>query len=492
MKSTRRTKKNKKDKNDKKDKSDKKEKKHKKDKKGKKDKKDDHEKTESQAGGIEEATTGEEGTTTCDIKPKLEEFRAQHTNLAAVLDVTRTELEGMLEPFSRRCSGWVMEPSIAASPALMRSPPFRGVCGGNGEWYISGRTEFGAGHAKHYAEMTQEMANDIVINEVREAISVLEDEIDQAGGLTGGWKDFEHEMFQRIFRMYRKQPSPLLNERMAERLPGMCMDEIAAHVEWFIEFEHRQSAKRKLFARRRERIAQLEQAAFEAQEDADDQERRRREGLKRSRSLDQQRLLGQWRQAREKTEQTAEAMRLSMRQQKAQKQKERALMQKEENVKQMQELDRFRKERAAAAAREAEENAASSQRAPVTPDVRRKIKNRNSASLRKLKEETQSMLRQRSEPTLKIPKNLAYQHIESNVYATTAAFSQRVAARTGGLREPVEYEGVSAQATSLRELRMYNAWLNAASPISYEESAAEFSAQLFTIPEPPSMFEAVD
>jgi len=88
-------KKHKKDKKDKKNKKDKSDKKEKKEKKGQKDQKDNQGKKESQPGGLEEATTGEEGTSTCDIKPKLGEFRAQHTNLAAVLEVTRTELEGM-------------------------------------------------------------------------------------------------------------------------------------------------------------------------------------------------------------------------------------------------------------------------------------------------------------------------------------------------------------------------------------------------------------
>merc|ERR1712194_220794 len=138
-------------------------------------------------------------------------------------------------------------------------------------------------------------------------------------------------------------------------------------------------------------------------------------------------------------EEEAEVSHRQMCHEKARKTKERARKQREANAEQQQALDKFRTERAVQ--REAEEKASLVQVVPVSPELRRRIKNRNSALLRKLQEETQSLLRQRSEPVMKTWRNAAYQHVESNLYASTAVFSNRVAARS--LTEPVQYESPS-------------------------------------------------
>lgn len=289
--------------------------------------------------------------------------------------------------------------------------------------------------------------------------------------------------------MYRKQPSHLLHERLSDKLPDKCMDEIAAHVEWFIEFDQLQSSKRQLFASWRERISKFEQDTAEEQEMIEDRERRRKEGLKRSRIEEQRRLVSEWSQAQKQLREDAKASHRQMCAEEARKKKERARKQQQAITEQQKSLDKFRQQRAVQ--QEAEKQTSSAKSVPVSPEVRRAIRRRNSELLRKLGEDAQTLRRQQSEPVMKSWKNPAYQHVESNLYASTAVFSHRVAAR---FAEPMEYESPSPKKSpSLREWRVYHAWLSSGSPPEDDELRASFANQpLYTIPEPPSLFEAVD
>merc|ERR1712216_270145 len=99
--------------------------------------------------------------------------------------------------------------------------------------------------------------DDAVANELHASLVTLEEQIRQAGGPTGGWRDAQHDIFKCLCRFLRGQPPAVLCDRMVERFPEISREEIAAHLQWFLEFEQRQSVKRQLLAKWRQRLAEI-------------------------------------------------------------------------------------------------------------------------------------------------------------------------------------------------------------------------------------------
>lgn len=362
-----------------------------------------------------------------DLKHELGAFQAQQQNLAAALDVTQIELQGMLEPFPQRCGAWVLEPSIQNSPSQSRTPPWRGVRGGDGGAH-SGQREPAPGFLCKSEGQTHnhDVESDAVIAELRETLCKLEEDLRQAGGPTGYWGQVEHEIFLRVFRLFRRRSPEVLLDSLCERVRERSREETAEHVRWFLDCEQRQSAKREILAKRQDRIATLEQEAKDAKEQHAMEEWRRKEGLRRCRSAEQRRQVGEWRLMRNEMKEFASILDNRMQSKSAQLERKRNRKLQKDREKQQKQVLQYVQQRAVA--REAEKKAASADCAhiPVTSQVRKRIADRHRNTLTKL-QETQTLQRSQSQPS--IPKNPLYQHVEANPYATTAAFRQRLAAR---------------------------------------------------------------
>lgn len=439
-------------------------------------------------------------STASGIKGRIEEFQAQQQHLAAALNVAATELESTLDPFFTCCSGWIMEPAFDWEPPdALRSPAWSGVRGGDGGKYASGRTAATMAGASPLdsskAALMQEMSNDSVMNEVRKGLSTLEEEAKRAGGPTGGWGEVDHEIFQRVFRVFRRKSSQLVCDRVAERMPHISLDEIEGHVQWFTEHEQRQSAKRHLLAKWRERTADLETEATRVQEIRAFEEKRRREGLKRSRSAGQRQLLWEWRVARAETRKQALALQRDAEHKKAQLEKQRSRRQQKEKESQRKIAHEFRQQRTAAIDAE---RASAEQSCPwlqrPSPEVKRRIVARNFELLRKCEQAGQTLLRTQSQPVMNIPKNPAYQHVQGNPYAPTAAMRHRSLTRKSKGHAPVEPEPEAASASCLREARMHKASWKGSWRASDGSSSTPLQDNELCRPawEPPCTFVEVD
>jgi len=393
----------------------------------------------------------------------LREFQDQQKQLAETLDVAASELESAMESFSIRCSGWVMETSILDIPA-MPSPPWRGVRGGDGGAHESGKGPLNVcalagvpGSSPLNSHHAWE--DDAVANELHESLVILEEEIRQAGGPTGGWRDGLHDSFKRIFRVFRGQPSPALCDRMAERFPEINREEIAAHVQWFLEFEQRQSVKRQLLAKRRQRLAELPTEVADAQYMDTLEETRRRQGLRRSHSAGQRQLVEKWRQSQAEMQQQAVTVQRTMRREEIKLEKERHRKDQEKKDKQRKVVDAFRQRRDEET-HEAEKRAASleGRRVPMSPEVKQRIKKKEEAMLKKHQEATNLLLRSLSQPSIRSPISQAYRHVESKLYTPTASWNQRTAARQAK-ETPTEPEPEAATSTCMRALGAYRSSL---------------------------------
>merc|ERR1712061_215871 len=82
-------------------------------------------------------------------------------------------------------------------------------------------------------------------------------ESQRAGGSTGGWSEFHHDVFMRTYRQFKMQATPAFFSQLEKRFPDMSKTALADHVRWFIEDEQRLDTKRRLLERWRERREEL-------------------------------------------------------------------------------------------------------------------------------------------------------------------------------------------------------------------------------------------
>lgn len=388
------------------------------------------------------------------LKNRLAEFRAQQERLAESLDVTEKELWNFLNHFGEKCERWAFEPSaLPLEPSALpgwtpdiedgpylpvkSSPPWRGVCGGDGGLYVTGRlgnaSPLLASPSKSKTERKYDVENDTVIQDIREALAALEEEVRQAGGITGGWGEVNHEMFMRTFRLFRRQSSEVLSDRLAERLRGVTQDAIDAHVTWYLEFEQRQSEKRKLLTNRRYRLKELEQRSAEVARVTAFKENQRKEGLNRCRSKELRRQIDKWRIEQAESQKSADAIAAQQREKEIQSEKDRIKKEKEQQKELKKAATAFRKKREAVEEALREKQKAAQTPPRLSPEVKLRIRNRRVSDLRqhveKQRELREAEKQQRYLAQQTNYKNPAYQHIQSNVYASTAAFRCRVKAR---------------------------------------------------------------
>lgn len=192
-----------------------------------------------------------------------------------------------------------------------------------------------------------------------EEVTALQTFLQQTGGRDGGWDQFDHRSFLKVWTKHRGKPS--YRREALVYLPGKTEEEVKRHEEWFLELRRLQDDKREAICRWRackQREREQHNGAEEPLEDEpheEDKEQRREaserlEVWRRHRTQQreqerQQRLRDQILQTRRAKEERRRQLELKLRvethlQQKQQQQEQR--QQEEEAQEQEERLERQR------------------------------------------------------------------------------------------------------------------------------------------------------
>uniref|UniRef100_A0A673HU26 Coiled-coil domain containing 112 n=1 Tax=Sinocyclocheilus rhinocerous TaxID=307959 RepID=A0A673HU26_9TELE len=111
-------------------------------------------------------------------------------------------------------------------------------------------------------------------------VTALQTFLQQTGGRDGGWDEFDHRSFLKVWTKHRGRPS--YRHEAGLYLPGKTEEEVKRHEDWFLELRRLQEDKREAICKwrackQRERELQREQrdADEEPQEDEEQEEQRR-------------------------------------------------------------------------------------------------------------------------------------------------------------------------------------------------------------------------
>uniref|UniRef100_A0A672M8X2 Coiled-coil domain-containing protein 112-like n=1 Tax=Sinocyclocheilus grahami TaxID=75366 RepID=A0A672M8X2_SINGR len=106
-------------------------------------------------------------------------------------------------------------------------------------------------------------------------VTALQTFLQQTGGRDGGWDEFDHRSFLKVWTKHRGKPSYRHEARLY--LPGKTEEEVKRHEDWFLELRRLQEDKREVTSFCIKGILQREQrdADEEPQEDEEQEEQRR-------------------------------------------------------------------------------------------------------------------------------------------------------------------------------------------------------------------------
>lgn len=374
---------------------------------------------------------------TKSIDRELETYKAQQRQLYESMALQELELEDSLQGLGRRFDGWLQRPSgadvcrdgAAGRKASGRLEGLSGEGGSSGSRSASptGRAATGA------VEEGTEAQEDEEIKQIRITLADMEAEERKAGALTGGWTSMQHNVFMRVFRMFKMQATPTCYAKLAERFPDMQEADIISHVRWVADFQNRQAQKRLLLQRWRHRRLELEQEAADAEKEAKSEEavkRRQAEEQDYQLRLEQRKKVAEWKQAR-----SEEGERLTAAQQRqSDQEKARRMLEQQNRHNQVREAaEAFRAQRAAEAEQERERHEARSRanRRAVSQEDRQRIAQRNFEALKKklLVPPAPPSARPAGRPPEPPWRSRAYEHVESRLHEPTEAFTQKLAAR---------------------------------------------------------------
>lgn len=306
-----------------------------------------------------------------DIERELAVFKAQQRQQFDALSSEEFGLEEALPVLGRRYEAWLAEPSALFPP---QDPSRGGSSSSRAEGTIA---TLGPAPATEDPE----------IAELRTALESLEAEAESAGGATGGWSEAHHEAFMRTFRAFKMQATPAFFARLEERLPHLPKSHLADHARWLVENEQLQATKRRLLARRKERLRELQQEAADAEaaffvKEAE-QQRQASEREQRHRAETKKRLV-EWRSQRADEEEIIAERRRREEDEQARFERE----QRRQQLQQREAVDAYRRRREADRQRARDEEdqatlAASAARRARSQDDRRRIQKRNAEALRR-------------------------------------------------------------------------------------------------------------
>ncbi|XP_026199374.1 coiled-coil domain-containing protein 112-like [Anabas testudineus] len=149
-----------------------------------------------------------------------------------------------------------------------------------------------------------------------EEVRALEVFLQKTGGPYGGWDQYDHQAFLKVWTKHSGQPAYRKEAKLY--LPGKTLEEIEQHEEWHQELICLQDRKREAIQRWKASKHQERQTRIQRQEEAEEAERRKKEA--KSQTAQQRaeeekreaaRRLQEWREEKRRKEEQEEEQRLS-------------------------------------------------------------------------------------------------------------------------------------------------------------------------------------
>lgn len=362
------------------------------------------------------------------LERDLEVFKAQQRQEFQNLAISEPDLEENLLTMGRRFQTWVEEPSFLlrlgadATPSTSSRSPLRKSSDGS-QALGQDRPASEAPSPCHGA-----WKDDEELKKIKLELAEVDAEVQQSGGEHGGWSAKSHEVFVRIFRMFKFQATPTCYARLEERFPGVSEAELADHVRWFARSEAQQAKRRILLARWRERRMELDKEAEPEDEKEQAVQRRKAEEKDQRQRAEQRRKVAEWRQNRAEEEQRALSLQQSLEQEQA-RQEEHRTRQQQKNLKETAEAYRRQRDLERKAEREATERGrarSASSRRNLSQEDRGRIAQRNLELLRKKLSQAPPPRPRQESPS---HRSRAYDHVESRLYGQTESFVQKITSK---------------------------------------------------------------
>ncbi|XP_074526309.1 coiled-coil domain-containing protein 112 isoform X2 [Halichoeres trimaculatus] len=164
---------------------------------------------------------------------------------------------------------------------------------------------------QHTATSTKPLHRDVP-TEVR----ALEVFLQKTGGPDGGWDQYDHQTFLKVWTKHGGQPAYKKEAKLY--LPGKTVEEIEEHDDWYQELIYLQDRKREAIRRWKAIKQQERQTRIQSQEEAEEAEKREKEAKSRAHlhkteeeKREIARQLVEWREERRKKEEQEEEKKLA-------------------------------------------------------------------------------------------------------------------------------------------------------------------------------------
>ncbi|XP_026177792.1 coiled-coil domain-containing protein 112 [Mastacembelus armatus] len=147
-------------------------------------------------------------------------------------------------------------------------------------------------------------------------VRALETFLQRTGGPYGGWDQYDHQTFLKVWTKHNGQPAYRKEAKLY--LPGKTLEEIEQHEDWYQELLNLQDRKREAIQRWKARKHQERQARIQNQQETEEAKRREEEtknqvDLQRSEEGKRKaaRRLEEWREEKKRKEEQDEEQRLA-------------------------------------------------------------------------------------------------------------------------------------------------------------------------------------
>lgn len=147
-------------------------------------------------------------------------------------------------------------------------------------------------------------------------VKALEDFLQKTGGPHGGWDQFDHQTFLRLWRKHSGRP--LYRKEAKLYLPGKTLEEIQQHEDWHQELLHLQDQKREAVQRWKAGKDQERQIRIRAQEEMEEAQNRERKvkSLAEQQQTEKERMeaarrLEEWKKEKKRKEEEEEEQKLA-------------------------------------------------------------------------------------------------------------------------------------------------------------------------------------
>ncbi|XP_029915148.1 coiled-coil domain-containing protein 112 isoform X2 [Myripristis murdjan] len=147
-------------------------------------------------------------------------------------------------------------------------------------------------------------------------VRALESFLQRTGGPNGGWDEYDHKAFLRVWTKHSGQPAYRREAKLY--LPGKMLEDIERHEEWYQELIHLQDRKREAIQRWKASKEQERQARMQRQQEVEQTEGKEKEGKTQAQQhrdeeerREAARRLEEWREERRRKEEQEEEQRLA-------------------------------------------------------------------------------------------------------------------------------------------------------------------------------------